>query len=182
MTSANYQNALKFVWRPGFDDPADGFHVTPGDAGGGTFGGVIEATWMNAVLERRASGLLRNATLDDLAAILRDEFWGPECDALPVGIDFLLFNGRMMSGAYPRIFQSCLGFIAADVDGEIGPVTMGAAFSAAPATFANALTGGHYVYLSGLHAWPEFKHGWTTRLQAARMTALGMIRGAASAV
>jgi hypothetical protein len=61
-------------------------------------------------------------------------------------------------------------------------MTLGIAMSAAPATLANALTGAHYNYLSALFAWPEFKGGWTARLLAARMTALGMIRGANPAV
>lgn len=180
--NTNFSAGLAFVWRPGFDNPADGYHVTPGDAGGGTYGGVIEATWASAEARGLVTGLLRNASRDQLAAILRDEFWGPECDALATGIDFLLFNGRMMSGGYPRIFQSCLGFIGDDVDGLIGPMTLSVATSAAPATFANALTGAHYQYLSALFAWPEFKNGWTARLQAARSTALGMIRAAGSAV
>lgn len=182
MAAKNFQDALAFVWAPGRDSPDDGFHVTPNDPGGATFGGVIEATWEAACHRGLVSGLLRNATRDQLAAILKDQFWGPVCDALPTGIDLLLFNGRMMSGGYPKIFQSCLGLIGDDVDGYIGPQTMAVAASAAPVTLANALTGAHYTYLRALFAWPDFGKGWTTRLQAARMTALGMIRGAGSAV
>ncbi len=177
MTTKNYDAALTFVWRPGFDTPNDGPHTTPGDTGGLTNGGVIEDTWQAAVRAGLVKGTLRNATRDQLSTVLRRQFWGPACDALPNGIDFLLFNGRMMSGGYPRIFQSCLGFIGDDVDGDIGPMTISAALSAAPATLANALTGAHYRYISELDSWPLFGGGWTTRLQAARQMALGMIRG-----
>jgi hypothetical protein len=59
---------------------------------------------------------------------------------------------------------------------------MGIALSAAPATLANALTGAHYRYLASQFSWPDFSHGWTNRLSAARSTALGMIRGGNSAV
>lgn len=182
MTTANFQSALTFVWGPGRDSPDDGYHITPGDTGLGTFGGVIEMTWMGAVQHGLVTGTLRGATRDQLAKVLRDEFWGPECDALPTGIDFLLFNGRMMSGGYPKIFQSCLGLIGGDVDGDIGPMTMGIAMSAAPVTLANALTGAHYRYLAALFAWPDFGVGWTNRLSAARTVALGMIRGGNPAV
>lgn len=182
MTASNFPSGLTFVWRPGFDNPADGYHVTPGDAGGGTIGGVIEATWDGAASRGLVTGLLKDATQAQLATVLRDEFWGPVCDALPTGLDFMLFNGRMMSVGYPKIFQSCLGLIGDDVDGDIGPETMAAVASVAPVTFVNALHGAHYQYLSALFSWPEFKGGWTTRLLAARTTALGMVRGASSAV
>lgn len=191
MTATNFPIALTFVWRPGYDNPADGYHSTPGDAGGGTLGGVIEATWAGAVKRGLVTGLLRNATRDQLAAVLRDEFWGSACDALPAGIDLMLFNGRMMSGGYPRIFQQCLGMIDADVDGAIGKDTIAAAQSVAPATFIGALHGAHYAYLKTLSSWPRFGgkrlpggsyDGWTGRLVAARLVALGMIRGANPAV
>lgn len=178
----NFDAALTFVWAPGRDSPDDGYHVTPNDPGGGTIGGVIEATWQTAVHDGLVKGSLRAATRDQLTTVLRDKFWGPVCDALPAGIDFLMFNGRMMSGGYPKIFQSCLGLVGDDVDGDIGPMTLGVAASAAPATLANALTGAHYTYLRALFAWPDFGNGWTARLQAARQTALGMIRGGGSAV
>lgn len=182
MTVANFQTFLDFVWRPEFDSPDQGYHVTPNDPGGGTFGGIIETTWDGAVRRGMVKGTLRGATRDQLATVLRVQFWGHECDALPPGIDFLLGNGRMMSGGYPKIFQSCLGLIGDDVDGDIGPQTMGCALSTAPATLANALTGAHYRYLAGLYTWPDFGNGWTNRLSAARMVALGMIRGANPAV
>lgn len=182
MTASNYSAGLAFVWAAGRDDPSDGYHVTPGDSGGGTFGGVIEMTWMAAVQHGLVTGTLRGATRDQLAKVLRDEFWGPDCDALPNGIDLLLFNGRMLSGGYPKIFQQCLGLIGDDVDGDIGPQTLGVAYSAAPATLANALTGAHYAYLKALPSWTQFGGGWGKRLSAARSVALGMIRGGNSAV
>jgi len=182
MTATNFETALTFVWGEQRDSPSQGYHVTPGDAGGGTFGGVIEATWEGALHRGIVTGLLRNATQDQLATVLRDEFWGPTCDALPAGIDLMLFNGQMMSGGYAKIFQSCLGLIGKDVDGDIGSMTLGVALRAAPVTLANALTGAHYRYLAALDGWANFGDGWTTRLQAARTTALGMIRGAALTV
>lgn len=191
MTAANRKTFLTFVWRPGYDDPADGYHVTPGDAGGGTIGGVIEETWAGAVARGLVTGLLRNATRDQLATVLLDEFWGATCDALPAGVDLMLGNGRMMSGAYPRIFQRCLGFFDTDVDGDIGKDTIAAAQSVAPVTFVNALHGSHYAYLKTLSSWPEFGgerlasgsyDGWTGRLVAVRTTAIGMARGANPAV
>lgn len=180
MTS-NFPAALEFVWRDGFDSPADGYHVTLGDPGGGTFGGVIEATWATAVSKGLVSGSLRNASTEQLTAVLKMQFWGIACSALPNGVDLMLFNGRMMSGHYPFIFQTLLGFIGDDVDGDIGPMTLSKAVTVDPATFIRSLHGSHYAYLQTLTAWPKFGAGWTTRLKAVCTTALDMIADKPSA-
>jgi lysozyme family protein len=169
----NFAAALNFVWRKGFDSPSDGYHVTPGDPGGGTFGGITEATWANAVGLGLVHGVLAHATIAQLSAILRSRFWGDACDAMPAGLDLLLFNGRMMSGRYPKLFQQGLGFTApADCDGAIGPETIAAAKARDAQTFIHAMTGIHYGYLSGLAPWVDFGGGWTKRLIAAREAAL----------
>jgi len=179
MTAENFKNALAWVWKPGYDDPADGYHVTPGDAGGGTLGGVIEATWASAVLLGVVTGKLKNATKDQLSAVLSIECWGSVCNSLPSGVDFLVFNGRMMSGGYPKILQQVLGVVP---DGNIGPKTLTAAQSFDPKTLSQKLMVAHIYYLSGLGAaWAEFHNGWESRVLDAYVTALAMIEGGASA-
>lgn len=172
MAHENFAQSLSFVWEPGFDDPADGYHVTPGDSGGGTFGGVIENTWAGARARGLVTGDLRNASREQLATVLKDEFWGAACETLPAGLDLALFNGRMMSGGYPRLFQRCLGLMGEDVDGDIGGETLGAARGRDVATLLKALAGVHYAYVARLPSWPRFKGGWTKRLQAACDAAL----------
>jgi lysozyme family protein len=174
MTAANYPASLAFVWRKGFDSPDDGFHVTPGDPGGGTKGGVIRVTWDSAVRVGIVKGSLAAATNDQLSAVLETAFWGPTCDALPDGLDLLLFNGRMMSGRFPRLFQQCLGFTAEDVDGWIGPESLKVARSREPETLIDAISGAHYAYLAGLAEWSEFGAGWTTRLKAVQAAAIAL--------
>jgi hypothetical protein len=67
---------------------------------------VTEATWARAVRDGIVSGNLRDATNDQLAAVVRNSCWGAACDALPVRLDLLPFNGRMMTGQYARLMQS----------------------------------------------------------------------------
>jgi lysozyme family protein len=168
MAAVNFPTALTFVWQPGYDTPDDGYHVTPGDPGNGTYGGVIEESWAMAVAHGLVSGRLRNASRAQLEAVLRFDFWGSACDALPPGLDLMLFNGRMMSGGYGGIFQSLLGLIGDDVDGGVGPKTL----RFVPGR--DALTGAHYAYLKRLPTWKKFEGGWTKRIVAARETALAL--------
>ena len=177
MTASNFQASLDFVWRPGFDTPLEGYHTDPGDTGGGTKAGVIEATWATAVSQGLVKGRLVNATNAQLALVLRQNFWGSVCDALPDGLDFMLFNGRMMSGHYPWLFQQVLGFTGDDVDGYIGDETLSAVRAVDVPTFIGSLHGAHYAYLSTLACWPRFRGGWTTRLVAARALAVTLVKG-----
>jgi lysozyme family protein len=172
MAAANFSAALAFVWRPEYDSPDQGYHVTVGDSGGGTLGGVIGATWSDAVKQGLVMGQLKNATRAQLSTVLLGKFWGPACNALPAGLDFALFNGRMMSGGYPRLFQQALGFTGDDVDGDIGDQSIAVALNRDPKTLLACLTGVHYGYLTKLDGWAEFKDGWTHRLLAARELAL----------
>jgi lysozyme family protein len=169
---ANFPAALAFGWRPGYDNPGDGYHVTPGDAGGGTIGGVIEETWAAAVAKGIVAGTLRNATRDKLGLVLRDLFWGDACDGLPAGIDLMLYNGRMMSGGYPKLFQKAVGAVA---DGDVGQATIDAAKAIPATTLIEKLTVAHIYYLSNLGAsWTLDHDGWEGRLLNAYTVALQM--------
>jgi lysozyme family protein len=172
----NFDAFIAFVWpeNGGFDSPKQGYHVTPGDSGGGTKGGVIEATWAAQVRQGEVTGTLTNASNAQLETVLRNVAWGPVCDALPAGVDLLVANGRMMTGAYGTILQQCLGLVGLAVDNDIGPETLAVALKADPVTLIHALHGNHYRYLAGLSSWAEFKNGWTTRLIAAVDAALAV--------
>jgi lysozyme family protein len=106
--------------------------------------------------------------------VLRDEFWGAACDALPPGLDLMLFNGRMMSGGFPAIFQQCLGLVGDDVDDDFGRESLAAVAGRHAPTLIQALYGNHYAYLKRLSSWPEFKGGWTKRLNAVLPAALAL--------
>jgi lysozyme family protein len=175
VTAVNFKPSLNFVWLPGYDNPLDGYHVTPGDSGGGTKGGVIQATWDHAVRQGIVAGSLVHATNGQLSLVLKHYFWSTACDGLPDGVDFLLFNGRMMSGRYPIIFQETLGFTGDDLDGQIGPVTIASAKARDPRQLIDALCAAHLAYCQSLSGWSEFRGGWTKRLVAAHLLATSMI-------
>lgn len=175
MTIKNRSAGLAFVWQRGYDSPLDGYHVTPGDAGGGTLGGVTEATWTTAQRRGQAPMAvdLRNATAEQLSVVLMNEFWGGACDALPAGLDLLVFNGRMMSGEYLRLFQDVVGVTP---DGDIGPETLAAAQRVDLPAAVLGLTVLHLFYLSKLgDSWTEFHNGWIKRVLVAQKLAEGTI-------
>lgn len=173
----NFPAFIALVWPPdgGFDSPKQGYHTTPGDSGGGTYGGVTEATWQACVARGLVAGALSQASTDALQKVLEAVAWGPECDSLPAGLDVLIANGRMMTGAYPKLVQQCLGFIGTDVDGVIGPDTLGTISQRDRVTLIHAIHGRHYAYLSEQLApdqWAEFGKGWTARLLAVHAAAI----------
>lgn len=180
MTAANFQTGLAFVWSPGRDSPRDGYHVTPGDAGGGTKGGIIEATWAKAVAAGMVKGGLAAASDDQLSTVLHAKFWSDTCDQLPAGLDLLFFNGRMMTGYFSQLFQQCLGYVGADVDGNVGPSSIGRTKIRDAETLIHAVTGVHTAYLSKLTGWRQFGGGWSMRLESARAAALLLTTSGAS--
>lgn len=174
MSKENWAPSLTFVWQMNYDSPRQGYHITSGDTGKGTKGGVIEETWAGAVAAGLVTGELKDASDNQLSIVLRGEFWGPVCDQLPAGLDFILFNGRMMSGKYPRLFQQCLGLIGdKEVDGAIGPGTLALVPAAHVPTLIRALSGVHEAYLQNLNE-PGFLKGWTGRIRAAMDLGLTM--------
>lgn len=175
MAANNFSAALAFVWQPQYDSPKQGYHVTPGDPGGGTFGGIIEATWAAAAHDGLVHGLLKNASTAQLSLVMQKRFWEPVCEKLPPGIDLLVFNGTMMSGRFAELFQQCLGLTGDDVDGWIGKFTQAVAANCDPATLIRAVHGTHYAYLESLPTWGLFGNGWSGRLLAARDAAMGLV-------
>jgi lysozyme family protein len=174
----NFDTSLAFVWRPEFDSPHQGTHTTEGDSGGATSGGVIQATWDAAMRAGVVKGSLPDAGPDQLSAVLRATCWGTICDKLPAGLDLLYFNGSMMTGRFPKLFQEALGFMGPDdVDGWIGPDSLERARSRDPETLIDAISGAHAAYLATLESWPRFGRGWTTRLKAAQLAAIALADG-----
>ena len=173
----NFSAFLALVWPADgdFDSPLGGYHVTPGDPGGGTKGGVIEATWALYVARGVVTGTLQDATDPQLEAVLRADAWGSVGDALPGGLDVLIANGRMMTGHYAAIVEQCLGWTGADVNNSIGPNDMKRLGGSDTRTLIEALHGNHYRYLASLTTWGEFGDGWTRRLVAARDVALHLV-------
>jgi len=77
-----------------------GYANHPSDPGGATMRGVTQATF-NAYLRRknRPTRHVRTITEEELLAVYREGFWNPVAgDALPKGVDQVVFDGGVNSG------------------------------------------------------------------------------------
>lgn len=169
MVASNWKPSLTAVLKTegGNDDD-------PSDHGGRTSRGITQReydAWRR--LQAQPTLDVWKAPQSDIEAIYHDEYWEPNCDLLPLGADFLLFNMNVNAGPDrgARILQQALGLVA---DGRIGPITREAIAKAVPSLLIEAYsTASRNFYLS-LHQ-PKFTKGWLNRVMFVRTTALQMI-------
>jgi lysozyme family protein len=115
-------------------------------------------------------------------AIYRSLYWNPlRADALPPGVDLSVFDTGVNAGiwASARLLQRALGFTGEEVDGCIGPETLGAAAKCDPRILVEDLAERQAAYCRSLSDFPIFGRGWLNRTEARRNAALTMIESAA---
>ena len=111
-------------------------------------------------------------------AIYRSLYWNPlRADALPAGVDLSVFDMGVNAGIWgsARLLQRALGFTGEEVDGCVGPETLGAAAKCDPRTLVNDLAERQAAYYRSLSDFPTFGRGWLNRTEARRSAALAMI-------
>jgi lysozyme family protein len=170
MVASSFQPSLAFVWRPENDGQPD--HTDPGDSGGETNMGVTIASWNDAVAAGLVSGTLAAASNDDLALILRKNYWDAcQCDALAAGDDLAVFNFGMAAGPgrAERILQSVVGVA---VDGVIGPVTLAAVAAQPPQMLIATFTAAEETFYTHCAGAPLFLRGWDRRAEDCKALAL----------
>lgn len=120
----------------------------------------------------------RPASVDEVKAltygkaleIFRKNYWTPvRGDELPIALALLTYNTRVMSGPKDgeRFLQKALNKFGAslDVDGEIGPLTLQAAWDTKDVAAVVAdYHAQNLAYLKTLDSWAHFGKGWKNRL------------------
>jgi len=164
--------ALVLKYEGGNDDD-------PRDPGGRTSRGILQTEW--DAWRQTHSGLpsdVWQAPQDQVTAIYRQNYWNAlYCDSLPPGVDLAVFDYGVNSGISrsAKLLQTLTGV---DVDGEIGPDTIGAAAKADPVSLVGRFCDARLAFLQGLGTWGTFGRGWTSRVQDVRTHALAMASAA----
>lgn len=165
----NWQKSLEALLKSegGNDDD-------PLDHGGRTSRGVTQREYDAWRRERGLPQLdVWKAPQSDIEAVYHEEYWAPNGDLLPIGVDYLYFDMAVNSGPYRAavLLQRALGV---NDDGRIGPMTRAAIKAADPAILTERFTKVKEAFYRSLHQ-PRFIKGWLNRNQAVRKTALAMI-------
>ena len=107
---------------------------------------------------------IANITLDEAKAIYQRDYWDrAQCDRLPPGIAFDVFDTAVNSGIGQaiRFLQRAVG--VAD-DGVIGPMTLAAISRVEPEAIQARFNGQRLDFMTRLTTWPVFGAGWARRI------------------
>ena len=116
-------------------------------------------------------------------AIYRSSYWNPlRADALPrASISaYSIWASTPGSGARRDCCSGRLAFTGDEVDGCIGPETLGAAAKCDPRTLVNDLADRQADFYRSLADFDTFGAGWLNRTEARRAAALAMTDPAAT--
>ena len=169
MTASNFAASLAFVLKDegGNDDD-------PHDHGGRTSRGITQREYDAWRTEKVLPNLdVWVAPQDDINEIYHDEYWEPECDGFPPGIDYLYFDMAVNAGPHRAavLLQRALGVVD---DGRIGPVTRQAIAAADQRQLINSYTDAKRAFYTSLHQ-QRFLKGWLNRCANVAANASTMI-------
>lgn len=153
-----------------------GFVNNPTDPGGATMEGVTLATYRNFCHDQNLTvSDLKAITSKEVDAIYQQSYWNANnCDALPPGIDLVVFDFDVNAGnnRSAKILQATLGV---SIDGIIGPHTTLVAHCTDPVKLINMLIAHQVSFYKTLKTFPTFGRGWVSRCEARQAVALGMV-------
>ena len=156
-----------------------GYVDNPADPGGATNMGVTLVTLRQYTDDSQLGATqVKDMTVRTARAIYRALYWNPlRADALPRGVDLSVFDMGVNAGTWrsARLLQHALGFTGDEVDGCIGPETLGAAAKFDPRALVNDLAERQGAFYRGLAEFPIFGDGWLNRCRARKEAALAMI-------
>lgn len=153
-----------------------GYVNNPKDPGGMTNLGVTKTVWEEWVGHPVDEKAMRALTPADVAPLYKRKYWDKiQGDALPDGVDYAVFDAAVNSGPGRAIkwLQGCVG---AEMDGALGPKTLGAVKLADSTALVEDYAKRRLSFMMSLPTWADFGKGWSRRVAevqtvAAHMTA-----------
>ncbi len=168
MSPSQFERIQTYIdkWEGGYVDH-------PADPGGATNMGITQATlsrWLGRqATKAEVKALTRQTQRQIMRAFYYDVVRG---DDLPVATAAVVYNGAVLHGPSrsAKFLQSAIraqGFNI-DVDGAIGPKTLGAVAQINVAACVRSYLGIQEEFLRGLAHFPTFGKGWMNRLEDIR--------------
>jgi lysozyme family protein len=152
-----------------------GFVEHPNDPGGATNLGVTKDTWERWVGHAVSVDAIKALTVSDVTPVYREKYWDrARCGALPVGIDYCVFDTAVNSGP-GRAVKFLQEVVGSTPDGVLGPLTLRAVHVMNPRDVIDRYCGLRLEFLAELPTWPTFGRGWRRRVDEVRRTAQEML-------
>lgn len=168
---SNFEVCLKHVL-----SHEGGFVNHPQDPGGMTNLGVTKRVWEEWVGHEVDEKTMRNLTPEIVAPMYKRKYWDKiQGDELPDGIDYVVLDAAVNSGPGRAIkwLQGCVGV---DMDGALGPKTLGAVKAADPESLVSDYSKRRLSFLQDLPTFETFGRGWSKRVSEVEQTALTMLQ------
>jgi lysozyme family protein len=121
---------------------------------------------------------VRHMPCATVRALYLTDFWNrTRCDALPPGIDLMVFDHAVNAGPdrAGRALQLACGQQRATVDGAVGPDTLGRVRLSDTLTLLDALSAMQRTGYRQMAAFGLFGEGWLARLDRRRVKALELM-------
>jgi lysozyme family protein len=154
-----------------------GFVNHPQDPGGVTNLGVTQAVWEDWIDRAVSEENMKALTPAKVAPLYRELYWDRiKGDKLPAGVDYLVFDAAVNSGASraAKWLQTTVGAVA---DGAIGEQTLKQVLLTNPLMVIDKYSSNRLAFLQRLATWPTFGKGWERRVEEVRVAALKMCGG-----
>jgi len=174
--NGNFYPCLDFSLLP--DNDGQAAHCSPGDNGSWTSWGVTRANWSRWIGRSASITDMQAITSTDVTPLYRLWFWSTiSGDDLPVGIDLCTFDMGVLAGEHAAAtqLQQVLGFTGADVDGDIGPVTLARLDEADRIHVIDGLSARQEVYFRACATFDLNGKGWLARLARRTEAAKAMV-------
>ena len=145
------------------------------DPGGMTNLGVTKSVyeeWLGYEVDKQD---MMKLTPEDVAPIYLNNYWiKANCDELPSGLDYVVFDWAVNSGVSrsSKGIQKCCG---AEPDGVIGPKTLQLVLGQDTNFMIEKFKEVRQSFYEGLNHFDAFGKGWTRRNNEATEVALGMV-------
>jgi lysozyme family protein len=121
---------------------------------------------------------IRHVPCATVRALYLADFWNrTRCDALPLGIDLMVFDHAVNAGPdrAGRALQLACGQKRTEIDGAVGPDTLGRVTLTDRLTLVDALAAMQRTGYRQMAAYNLFGDGWLARLDRRRTKALELV-------